>query len=100
MRRRRSEPTAVGPVVGRLLGELGLDGTARVVRIAERWEAAVGPEVAAHCRPTRLRGDVLEANADSSVWCHALQMRRREILDALRRELGEQAPRDLWLRVG
>lgn len=84
----------------RVLGDLGLEQAAAVVRIVDRWEAAVGSEIARHCRPTALRGRVLEASADSSVWCQQLQMRRAEILAALRRELGDEAPSDLWLRVG
>lgn len=102
MRRRRppSRPKPLGDLVPRVLGDLGLDGAAAVLRIVERWEAIVGREVARHCRPTALRGPVLEASADSSVWCQQLQLRRREILESLRRELGDEAPRDLWLRVG
>jgi predicted nucleic acid-binding Zn ribbon protein len=90
----------VGSLVETVLGDLGLDATAAVLRIEERWEAAVGPEVARHCRPVALRGGTLEASVDTSVWCQELQLRRGEILAALRRELGDAAPTDLWLRVG
>lgn len=90
----------LGRIVPRVLSELGLTDTATLVRLAERWERAVGPEIAAHCRPHSLRGRRLEARVDSSVWCQELQLRRPEILEALRRELGDEAPTDLWLRVG
>jgi predicted nucleic acid-binding Zn ribbon protein len=83
-----------------VLRDLGLDASARVVRVAERWEEAVGTEVARHCRPTALRGDKLEASVDSSVWCQQLQLRVPEILAELRRLLGDDAPSDLWFRVG
>ena len=98
-RRRRGEPERVGDVVPQLLRDLGLDETARVLRVVERWEEAVGPQIARHCRPTALRGDTLEASVDSSVWCQELQMRAPEILEALRRALGDDAPGKLWLRV-
>lgn len=101
MRRpRRSQPTRVDHVVPQVLSDLGLEGAQTLLRILECWEAAVGPEVARHCRPSALRGNVLEATAESSVWCQQLQLRRAEILEALRRELGDGAPADLWLRVG
>ena len=58
------------------------------------------PRWRAHCRPSALRGAVLEATVDSSVWCQELQLQRREILAALRRELGDAAPSDLRLFVG
>lgn len=101
MRRRgRRAPRRVGDLLGGVLDDLGLEGAASVLRIAERWEAIVGPEVARHCQPTMLRGGVLEATVDTSVWCQQLQLRQRELLAALRRELGAEAPTDLWLRVG
>jgi predicted nucleic acid-binding Zn ribbon protein len=90
----------MGPLVPRVLQEMGLDAAATVMRIAECWEAAVGSEVACHCRPTALRGSVLEATVDSSVWCQQLQLRRCEILAALGELLGEDAPSDLRLRLG
>jgi predicted nucleic acid-binding Zn ribbon protein len=98
--RGRREPEALSGLVPRVLRDLGLDTSARVVRVAERWEEAVGTEVARHCRPTALRGDKLEASVDSSVWCQQLQLRVPEILAELRRLLGDDAPSDLWFRVG
>jgi predicted nucleic acid-binding Zn ribbon protein len=99
-RKRRSQLAQVGPLVPRVLSELGLESSARVLRLTERWEDAVGPEIARHCQPTALRGEVLEATVDSSVWCQQLQLRRPAILEALREVAGEDAPRELWLRVG
>ena len=99
-RRGRREPRPVGALVGCVLDDLGLGETAAVLRIAERWEEVVGSEVARHCQPTALRGSVLEATVDTSVWCQQLKLRRGEILAGLRSALGESAPTDLWLRVG
>jgi predicted nucleic acid-binding Zn ribbon protein len=70
------------------------------MRIVACWEEAVGMEVADHCEPSALRGEVLEVRVDSSVWSQHLQMRREEILDALRAALGADAPGDLRFRVG
>lgn len=98
-RRRRSELEPVGGLVPRVLGDLGLEASVRVMRLAERWEEAVGPEIARHCRPAILRGEVLEATVDSSAWCQQLQLQLPEILAALRRVAGDDAPGALRLRV-
>ena len=63
-RRPQRPPQQVGALVARVLGDLGLDASARVVRLAERWEEAVGREVASHCRPTALYGEELEVTVD------------------------------------
>jgi predicted nucleic acid-binding Zn ribbon protein len=98
--RGRREPRRLGAVITGVLGDLGLDEASAIVKVAERWEAAVGADVAAHCRPSALRGSVLEATVDSSVWCQQLQLQSRAILAGLRRELGDDAPSELRLFVG
>lgn len=98
--RRRTQPRAIGKVLGNVLDELGLDGASSAFRINELWEEAVGPDVARHCRPVSVRGGVLEAEVDSSVWCQQLQMQRPQLLEQLREALGADAPTDLRFRVG
>ena len=99
-RARKSRPEPLGALVERVLKDIGAGDSARVMRIADRWEEAVGAEIAAHCRPTALRGGVLEVTVDSSVWCQQLQLRGPEILEALRVVLSADAPSELWFRVG
>ncbi len=101
MRRgRRGEPTDLSALIPRVLGDLGMQESLRIASIASRWEEAVGSEIARHCQPSSLRGDVLAATVDSSVWSQQLQLRQPEILAALRRVMGEQAPTGLRFRVG
>jgi predicted nucleic acid-binding Zn ribbon protein len=100
--RRRSDhdPEPIGKLIQKVLGDLGLDEPARVVRVAERWEEAVGREIADHCTPISLRGGVLEARVESSVWSQQLQPRRPEMLAGLRRVFGDEAPTNVRFRVG
>jgi len=98
--RRRGQPERLGALVPGVLKDMGLGESARALRVAECWEQVVGVEIARHSRPTALRAGVLEVTIDSSAWSQQLQLRRPELLDALRRALGEAAPRDLWLRLG
>lgn len=98
--RRKGTPTALGDVVGQVLGDLGLEGVARAHEIGRIWEEAVGEQIAAHCRPLGLRGEVLELQVDSPVWSQQLQLRKPELLAALERALGSNAPRELRFQVG
>lgn len=97
---RRSQPRAVSELLGGVLEDLGLEEAARAHRVGLCWKEAVGTQIASHCRPVGLRNDVLEAEVDSSVWSQQLQMRSPEILDALRRHLGDEAPKAVRFRVG
>jgi len=98
--RRKGTPTAVADLIGRVLGDLGLDGVAKAHQIGAQWEDVVGVQVAAHCRPLGLRGDVLEVEVDSPVWSQQLQLRKPELLAALERRFGTDAPRELRFQVG
>jgi predicted nucleic acid-binding Zn ribbon protein len=99
-RRPKRDPVPLGGAIRRVLDELGHHGTSAAMQINACWEQAVGREVADHCRPSALRGGVLEVTVDSCVWNQHLQMRREEILGGLRRALGSAAPADLRFRVG
>ena len=98
-RRASGPPERVGKLVPSVLRDLGLDESARALRISERWSGAVGPEVASHARPIALRNGALEVAVDSSVWCQTLRLRAPELLDGLARELGDDAPHSLWFRL-
>ena len=98
-RRIAAPPERVGTLVPAVLRDLGLDESARALRIEEGWEGALGAEVAAHCRPVALYDGVLEAHADSSAWCQTLRLRAPELLDRLAAALGGDAPHALWFRL-
>ena len=100
MARRAGPPERVGALVPGVLRDLGLDESARALRIQEGWERAVGAEVASHAQPVALRSGALEVHVDSSAWCQTLRLRAPELLDGLARALGEDAPQALWFRLG
>lgn len=97
---RRSDPRPVGNVIESVLDDLGLEAAAGAFRIGEAWSECVGPEAAEHSRPVGLRAGVVEVAVDTSVWSQQLQLRRTQILERLRAQLGEDAPKDLRFRVG
>lgn len=101
MRRRggRSQPENLGKLVPRVLEDLGIGGSARIMRLVAGWEDAVGADVARHCRPLQFRDETLEVEVDSSVWCQQLKLQEPQLLAALSAALGEVAPRGLRFRV-
>ena len=97
--RKPGPPERVGALVPSVLRDLGLDESARALRIADCWSGAVGAEVASHARPVALRNGALEVQVDSSAWCQTLRLRTPQLLDGLARALGDDAPRALWFRL-
>ena len=82
-----------------------LSGRALLHHVATHPRRRAGPCLEAgqrrgRRRTIRERDGVLEARVDSSAWCQTLRLRAPQLLDALARELGDDAPRALWLRLG
>ena len=98
--RRRTRPEALAALVPSLLEDLGFEATRILTRVVEGWEQIVGEEAARHARAAALRGAVLEVEAASSVWVQTLRLRSPQILARLAAELGPDAPRELWIRIG
>ncbi len=91
--------TRVGTLVPTVLRDLGLDSTARAIRVLEVWDEALGPELAPHCRPEGLRHGVLWARVADSSWMQRIALEKPRILAALAEALGEPAASDLRLRI-
>ena len=97
---RPTHPERLGDLVPRVLEELGLGDASDSVRLLQIWDRALGEALAPHCRPEGVRRGVVQARVSDSSWMQRLQMEKPRILARLRRELGDEAARDLRLRIG
>jgi predicted nucleic acid-binding Zn ribbon protein len=61
------------------------------------WDAVVGPVVAAHARPHRLRRGVLTVHVDGPEWMQELQFQKQDLRERLNARLGRPAVREIYL---
>jgi predicted nucleic acid-binding Zn ribbon protein len=97
---RRGKSETLGSLIPSVLDDLGLDRSSSALRLIRVWDEALGPRLAAHCRPDGVRGDVLYARVPDSAWMQRIQLEKLTILERLEAALGEPAARDLRLRIG
>src|SRR5205823_379052 len=72
------------------------DGHGAMPRIVSVWPAVVGEEVARNAWPARVARDgTLHVHTSSSVWAFELGQLAPRILERLREELGDAAPKSL-----
>jgi hypothetical protein len=77
------------------------DGHGAMPRIVAAWPAVVGAEVTRNAWPARVARDgTLHVHTSSSVWAFELGQLAPEILERLRKELGEAAPKALRFAPG
>ena len=61
------------------------------------WSATVGPTIAAHARPARLRRGVLVVTVDGPEWMQELQYVKRDLCTKLNARLGSAVVHDVYL---
>jgi predicted nucleic acid-binding Zn ribbon protein len=96
--RSTGEPMAFGSAVGELITERGWQAQAAGASVLSRWNSLVGEQVAAHCRPTRLRDGELTIEAESTAWATQLRLLSRTLTSRLREQLGVDVVSSLVIR--
>ncbi|PLX73328.1 MAG: DUF721 domain-containing protein [Desulfuromonas sp.] len=90
----------VGGLLDQLLAKLGLEERLEQAKALVIWESVVGPQIAAHTRPLKIRDGVIEVCVDQPVWMQQLQLMKPQILGKLNAALGEAPLRDIFLKRG
>lgn len=90
----------MGATLDRLVRHLGGSSSAAVQGVFGRWAELVGPQVAAHSRPVRLRDGVLSLVVDEPAWATQLRLLEADLLGRFATELGPDVVRALRVRVG
>jgi len=91
---------AAGVLLELLLQQKGMAGKLNAYRSWLVWNEVVGPQIAAHAQPARIRDGVLEVRVDQAVWMQQLQLMKPKILARLNERLGGELITDIFWRRG
>jgi predicted nucleic acid-binding Zn ribbon protein len=94
------ELTTLGEALRAALARLPAGGELANYPIWTEWQAIVGPVIAQHAWPRRLRRGVLVVEVDGPEWMHELQYLKQELRTRLNTHLGRTVVRDLFLALG
>ena len=83
------DPQPVAAAIARLVAEHGWSTPVSVGGVLGRWDAVVGPDLAAHCRPVVFADGVLTVSADSSAWATQVRLLLPTVLRRLADEVGD-----------
>lgn len=89
----------IGEATRRLLRARGLEATVTLAEVLGAWDEVVGPQVAAHARPTALHAATVTVEVDEPAWATQLQFLSGTILAGLSERLGERGPAAVSIRV-
>lgn len=92
------DPQLLGPTLDRLVAERGWETDAAVGGVMGRWDAIVGPEVAAHAAPVSFQDGVLLVQADSTAWATQIRLLAPALLARLAQDVGAGTVRSVTVR--
>ncbi len=97
-RGRRPEP--IGDILKERIGALGWEGRLREEEVLTGWDAAVGPQIAAHARPSHITDHRLTIVTESPVWTQQLSLLKPDLLRRIARNFGPGVVTDLFFVTG
>ena len=71
----------------------------RLAAVQAAWGSAVGDQLAARAEPVSERAGTVTIECVDAVWAQELDMMQEQLLERLRAQLGELAPKGLRFRV-
>lgn len=88
----------IGAAMRQAIEQQGLERGIGEQRLLQQWEELVGPAIAAHSTPQRLRGGVLWLQVGEAAWRQELSLMRRELIAKINAWAGEEIVTELRLR--
>ena len=90
-------PTLLNGLLEAVVADLGVDQKLAECRARMVWEEAVGPALAEHTRPLRVRRGYLEVAVPSGIWRTQLSFMQLDIVARVNELLGAEVVKDLKL---
>ena len=97
---RGRRPESIGDILKERIGALGWEGRLREEKVLTGWDAAVGPQIAAHARPSHITDRRLTVVTESPVWTQQLSLLKPELLRRIAGNFGPGVVTDLYFVTG
>jgi predicted nucleic acid-binding Zn ribbon protein len=97
MSERDAHPMRLGDVLRAALARLPAAAELADYAVFAHWDAVVGPALAQHAQPRRIRRGVLLVEVDSVEWMHQIQFLKHDIRDRLNARLERAGVREVFL---
>jgi predicted nucleic acid-binding Zn ribbon protein len=94
---RTGRPPRLGDVLRTALDRLPLGTRLADYALWVHWDAVVGPTLARHAQPLRLRRGVLSVAVDSAEWMVEIQFLKHDLRERLNARLGRAVVRDVFV---
>ena len=96
--KRREE--RIDSVIKSIIKKLDRQSNPTIEEIEKIWRKAAGAKALSHTKPASFRKKRLIINVDGSSWLYELTLKKEELLNKLKMQLGEEKIEELQFRIG
>ena len=100
LHRAAAGPHSIGDILKERIGALGWECRLREEEVLTSWDAAVGPQIAAHARPSHITDHRLTIVTENPVWTQQLSLLKPDLLRRIARNFGPGVVTDLYFVTG
>ncbi|OGC05649.1 hypothetical protein A2V82_00140 [candidate division KSB1 bacterium RBG_16_48_16] len=94
----RKTPTkTLGQSIEYLLAELGIDRKVKACRVMQLWPQIVGEKIDQVTKPIKVQDKILFIKVQSATWKTELFFHRQEILQKIKKDVGDDIIEDIRL---
>ena len=97
---RGKKPALIGDILKERISALGWEGRLLEEEVLTSWDAAVGPQIAAHARPSHITDRRLTIVTESPVWTQQLSLLKPDLLRRIARSFGPGVVTDVYFVTG
>ena len=97
---RGRRPELIGDILKERISVLGWEGRLREEEVLTSWDSAVGPQIAAHARPSHITDHRLTLVTESPVWTQQLSLLKPDLLRRIAGTFGPGVVTDLYFVTG
>jgi predicted nucleic acid-binding Zn ribbon protein len=95
-----SKPVHIGELLPGMVAGMRKDRDAAMMEVFDRWEALVGPVIAANSLPVGFKGPLLLVHVADSVWMQQLQFLKPELMARINAGLTQTQVSEIRFKIG
>ena len=99
-RKKGKKPVDIGNIISHVIKKLNKKTHGQRGEIVQAWQNAIEPKAIAHTKPVAIKKNILTIEVDSSTWLYFLSLKKKNILESMKKILGKGKIEDIRFRMG
>ncbi len=94
------KPEEIGLIISQVIKKLDTKTHGSIEEIVQAWQNAVEAKAISHTKPVAIKKNILTIEVDSSTWLYFLSLKKKNILESMKKILGKGKIKDIRFRIG